>query len=367
MKTTPAWPTPDHDKPSPADGRCFILGAGFSRSCGFPLASELTWLVFHALYRKDPTDSRSPLAMDGDVVYPTMQSRLQAIKLLFPRCACQDGKADTWPDFEELITALDEAAKFEYDVQTAENATAKAWQMETRASLVRGLETLLGDRMRGIQNKRLDPIGYFLGVLDAQKDSIVSFNWDVLLELAAKNRSIELDGTSGPRLAKPHGSVDVVELSADEYQAAQGALNVRNLAVVTRYERCSERYVVLKTSDPRDVGNRTVAPFSRTSLVEPNLRKQYLSPWLASQWALALQSVTNARTIVIIGYSLPEADLRPRLLLRLAGVDRPKPRIEVVDPMPTAIASRVEAATGIAPVVHTTTWEEWIRQGDQST
>ena len=74
--------------------KCYILGAGFSKFCDLPLASELTAQVFDHLH--------------GDVVNKLnpqlIEDRRNFIHALYP---CFDLK-NKWPDFEDLMTLLNE-------------------------------------------------------------------------------------------------------------------------------------------------------------------------------------------------------------------------------------------------------------------
>ena len=90
----------------------------------------------------------------------------------------------------------------------------------------------------------------------------------------------------------------------------------------------------------------------------------YDSPWLDLQWRRALDMLRQADEIIIIGYSLPPLDFRPRVLFQAAVVDR-EPRIRLVAPNADDLARKnyqPYIRVRIEPVA--TSWQEWFaREG----
>ena len=86
----------DIERPRCANGvrRCFVLGAGFSKACDLPLASELTRLIFEDAFPEG-----------DDFLSPIRDTYLNWLKRLYPAL----GLEHDWPDFEDLITVLDGA------------------------------------------------------------------------------------------------------------------------------------------------------------------------------------------------------------------------------------------------------------------
>jgi hypothetical protein len=162
-------------------------------------------------------------------------------------------------------------------------------------------------------------------------------------------------------LYKPHGSINLLESSKDEYADAQNSYNVRNLTIL----ETNEDSHVLQAADPRDVANRTLYPFSTDDwlIVPPGARKSFKSHWIKKQWKLALDAMRNSQEITVIGYSLPEFDVRSRLLFRLAIAHRHEnalPLIRIVDPNPGAVVTRVQECGYSRVESIATPWEEWL-------
>ena len=78
--------------------QCFVLGAGFSKECGLPLARELTPLVFEQAYG-------SAEGAGAEVG----KSYLEFMRHLYPALDF----SSEWPDFEELITVLAESSEWQ--------------------------------------------------------------------------------------------------------------------------------------------------------------------------------------------------------------------------------------------------------------
>lgn len=149
--------------------RCFILGAGFSRSCGLPLARELTAIVWRAMARRDPMDQspHAPLSGPDDFGYPALDSALRAIKLLFPDCPCDPDRAGTWPDFEELITALDEASRYGRAFERITRTRTQDWEAHPKHWLMHCLQERLSEITDAAIKTGLKPIVQFVQRLRA--------------------------------------------------------------------------------------------------------------------------------------------------------------------------------------------------------
>lgn len=354
-------------------GRCFILGAGFSKTCGLPLASELTPIVWRARARSDPMDQspQPPLIQPGNFGYEALEVDLQAIKTLFPDCACDPARVDSWPDFEELITALDEANRFQQSFERLTRNQSDNWSGRAKEHLMRHLQERLSELTEAAV-ANLGLITNFIESLDLEKDSVISLNWDMLLEIAADDLGVQVnyrDGLGpGLRLAKPHGSLSLVDVPKQEYeQARKKAANVFGLDEELEYRSAGESRLVLRVQDPRESWiRRAWAKSDIAVLVEPNIRKTYDRPWIELQWVRALDMVQTANEIIVIGFSLPKADLRPRILLQLAKLHRnPLPKLIIVDPNAAALRDHYEKLTGFVAAPFVGTLEQWLLRPPQ--
>ena len=124
------------------------------------------------------------------------------------------------------------------------------------------------------------------------KDLIVTFNWDPLLPQAYKRwRHL---GKALPQLAFLHGNVEV---GVDREKKAFGFM--------------SDRRYSCHTLEP-------------TSLLYPVEHKDYnADPFIAEQWRMTTDYLTEAYFVTVYGYSAPTTDVEARALLLKAWRDNP--------------------------------------------
>ena len=315
--------------------RCYILGAGFSKACGLPLASKLTEAVMRYCNNQDAE-------LGPDAFRETIEQQRTFIHELFPQCDLNT----SYPDFEELITVLDEWE----DYRRACGGGTDEFIHNLKTSLLQNLNALLCDEVS--EAKKTDSFKSVQGFVKRacmEQSSIVSFNWDLLLEVAAKSIELEVvyqkpraEDVKALCLAKPHGSLNLAELSEQDWEEKKNAINVapRDMKTEWRDELTGIRVLRIQNpaTDPKGMVY-TLGPI----IVPPATRKVYESPWITRQWCLALDMVRNAEEVVIIGYSLPETDIRPRLLIQLARFRREKDiPVTLIDPCGEKLRTRYE-------------------------
>lgn len=100
-------------------------------------------------------------------------------------------------------------------------------------------------------------------------------------------------------------------------------------------------------------GQRIISPFgelhedgvpSSPVLITPLRQKKYemYTSTIGSVWKQAEESLRSAKRIVIVGYSFPPTDVRPRRLLRsVLNARRGEIELEIVAPGAADIASRI--------------------------
>jgi hypothetical protein len=328
--------------------RCYILGAGFSTACGLPLAGELTPTVLK--YRDD---------RNAELGFPpgAFQQQRDLLRHLFPHCDLKG----SWPDFEELIAILDEWNNYRMGV----HKKADEFVGSFKDSLLRALYNVLCEQVDGTRKADgLSVVRSFVQRVHDEQSAIVCFNWDLLVEVAAQDIGMEIAYQKAPikdgiYVAKPHGSLGLAELPEQEYKENKGAINVlpRDMKIEWRHKQTHT--LVLRIQNPTNDPKGTVHTFGPI-VVPPTARKTYQSPWINSQWHLALDMVRNADEVVIIGYSLPITDIRPRLLLQFARFRRGKlVPIRLIDPRAKDLRSHFEGVVGSPLEITSQPWQDW--------
>jgi hypothetical protein len=119
--------------------------------------------------------------------------------------------------------------------------------------------------------------------------------------------------------------------------------------------------MVLRIQNPANDPKAAVYTFGPI-VIPPTARKTYQSPWINYQWHFALDMMRKADEVVIIGYSLPSTDIRPRLLLQLARFGRNKLiPIRLIDPKAEDLTrGHFEGIVGSPIEIVSQSWEDWL-------
>lgn len=326
--------------------RCYILGSGFSKICGLPLAGELAAEVFRHSY---PDNFWQPR---------TRKAYLEYLKDIYPNCDFESN----WPDFEDLITVLDEWEDYHCSYEGTGISGNLLNVAHLKNVLLKHLGLLLCERTAAASSSgQMDVIKDFVRSVCEEKSTIISFNWDLLVEIAAKELNIGIsygsETNDGLEIAKPHGSLNLAELETERFTEMQDSINIHSLQIDWK----TDSTVVIRTSDPIDAANRIIHPFESALLVEPTARKSYLSGWIQLQWRRALDFLRRVEELVVIGYSLPNTDFRPRILLQLTTFCRQdQPRLKLVDPRATEVANDYRQFLSMPIEAIEGSWEEWF-------
>jgi SIR2-like domain len=94
----------------------------------------------------------------------------------------------------------------------------------------------------------------------------------------------------------------------------------------------------------------------------PSRLKQFDRPELLKVWEEAQKAITACDEVVVIGYSLPEADTAARLLLGTARLA--KKTLTIVDRNVDAVSQTIESLTGAIPKNKYPTLEKYVAAND---
>jgi hypothetical protein len=283
------------------------------------------------------------------------QNERDLLHHLFPCCDLEK----TWPHFEELITVLDEWQ----DYNRACGGDGDSFVDGFRKGLIDALNDLLCEQVDAARRAdRLNIVQSFIRRVHDEQSTIVSFNWDLLLEVAAQDIGLgiayqEKIIEDGVCVAKPHGSLNLAELPEQKYEENKHAINVlpRDMKIEWRHEQT--KTLVLRIQNPANDPKGVVYTFGPI-VIPPTARKTYQSPWINYQWHFALDMMSKADEVVIIGYSLPITDIRPRLLLQFARFRRNKLiPIRLIDPRAEDLRSHFEGVVGSPLEIISQPWE----------
>ena len=284
----------------------WVLGAGFSRSLGGPLLTQLF-------------SEKSQL--DVLTAFPSADfSELFSPEAKLVRSVYAQHKAGRWQDAEEFLDYLDTARSKgpgtharevirQLVVQTPYGSNWKDITVETIDKMATASQRLLAAECSAFlkdaepTSERWAPYHRWAAEL-AGEDTVITFNYDLVVEklanmtpeLRAKLRfpltGLGLEDQSRVRILKLHGSVnwckeatpvpDVFKLfvTDDEYFAL----------------RCPEQCLTIGTPGP--------TKFNATA-----------GGVLEQVWNVAMDALSGADAIVLVGYRFPESDSAARRLL----------------------------------------------------
>ena len=306
--------------------RVYLVGAGASVHYGLPTLKTLSWELAEFL---DPADRNILLTAIRESFGREMTSAKQSV------------------DYEELLNRLNPDALRYLDLA----GVSPPGTPRRRAALLalQGLHDFVLDRCKRVAHQR-GPFDPLVRAVDA-RSVIVSFNWDVLLELAVLRAAREYSylppglREDGVLLLKPHGSINWFALLDRELLAVGEGSNLGVLGPNLSSYMCYKKSPL----DPIDFAKTTVGYcLSQTPAIVPPTATKLLDVGgvprdgfvahghdltMQATWLSVAQAISQARQLVVIGYSLPGTDGATIELLKFSSREAATGReVLVVDP-----------------------------------
>ncbi len=299
----------------------WLLGAGFSRAFGGPLLDDLF---------------RPRHWLDDDLVFPAKLYPALSGDLYLSRLFCETGKAEgRWRDAEEFLAFVDAAHRndaglgkdimrlmFDRMSSSGSISPAKTGMKGFDYSHARFLTSAVPVRralaaecaafLRDLDGKEeiWHPYRKWASSLDPQWDTVISFNYDrVLEELAADHKSklkillpcecpkVPDDQTKPPLdvvpVLKLHGSVDWKKNDSEE---------------------------IVQGDWKAILADENASPF----IAAPGRSKQdAVEEQLVPLWEQAKRALKEAQALVVLGYGFPTTDTKARTEIQTAFAAQP--------------------------------------------
>jgi len=311
--------------------RLFVLGAGFSSSVSsqFPLTRDL----LECLFDEDP-DLPGKWASLASLFAPFLRAR-ESLDV---------------PEITSVLTVLEA-----YRGVVGKKGKADAQIRELQTRVLYAASTFL---YRISLNAANSPVlKEFVSKLDPEKDAIVTLNWDVALEKALANASIDfqydvlpaivgLDRPENLLLLKPQGSVIWSRINP----ISNFSLPVLMVAPAPP----SPYWVLSQRLGPPPTFSNPGTPASDPAIIPPTFigedRARELD-WSGYLLKIATYAAIQAKKVVVIGYSLPPDDFH---ILSVLSFGIPQDswnegiEVFVVDPSPHTFQKWRNAFHGIA-------------------
>jgi hypothetical protein len=327
----------------------YVIGAGFSVSLGFPTINNLLVRIWDRLISDGSADLLADLIRFHHPAFnPTLQ--------------------DTFVNVERLLSEMKANEELFDSSRPATGSFTSLELNRRRRTLLLAISTWFHE----LQKRSLKSPPLWLSTLvqkmideDAQ---IISFNWDLILDqllfgnkLSPQNYALT-DDPSGPRLIKPHGSLNWYEQAAGRHLKKEKSFLLFGSDANAVY--AFKPYRAPKSSA------RTYMPL----IVPPVFNKDFTDPLFRPLWREAVAVLSTASEVYFLGYSLADADFHARFILRcgfynqengmvLASGGRSKPTgrasVTVVDPA-RLVKKRISDVVGWPITFANKTVEDWI-------
>ena len=329
----------------------YVVGAGLSAGLRFPTVANLLPALWGRIEKKLSNDL-------GDVIR-------------FHHPDFHPSRGGTYPNIEQLLSEMKANAQlFEASRPATGNFTSEDLD-DRRLCLLLALAAWFHE----LQAKALGNVPAWLDMLVAkivaQKAQIISFNWDLVLDqllfeasLGKSSYGFE-DGRAGPRLIKPHGSLNWFERRTGQHLKKTKRFSLFG-------DGSNEVFAFKYFRAPRSE-NRRYMPL----IVPPDYLKAFENPIFKRLWQETVSVLSTASEVTFLGYSLPYADFHARFILRCgfhnqeAGElkeDRSRERatgrakVTIVDPTEDG-PKRIMEAVGWPCDWQQHTVENWIAAG----
>lgn len=298
--------------------RVIFAGAGLSCAFGLPNTAALLRDLAHT---------------SGKIVCgPSNEAMASAFGVLYPDGEKKDYLPDTVDFFSSLQAFIDIGAPGLPGVQLRDAA-------ELMRALKLGIARLLVDRLKEAEaQSRLTVDSDYLNHVVQPGNVVITTNWDLVIERFASLKDIDVRRTGTPGasyllLLKLHGSIDWSEWARRKFVASD---HQEDFAVLREFKN---RLLLPADSDSEIVRIRAIEHWSRcwqrisARTHEPFVLTMYRGKGpelraLSQIWSDAYGALSRARTLEIVGYSLPADDLEIRTLLR-AGLTRGRQKVDV--------------------------------------
>jgi hypothetical protein len=236
-------------------------------------------------------------------------------------------------DLEQLFTSIEVEREF----QNPESDQGARLTI-VRNQLVRHIRKVLGQCTRGARGKYHSQLKSLL----QQDDSVITFNWDLLMDQTFTNLGAGGDQYSNSihRLAITSNALNSDQLSPGEglYLKLHGSLS---------WFRCGNRHCLSRgqvfasnavVDADLNAGDEETTCWQCGSTMDPVIIPPLLRKPIAedavirSAWGMAREKLLNASQVIVVGFSAPPTDFYAHWLLRSTVGRRPDVWVEVVNP-----------------------------------
>lgn len=284
------------------DHNVYILGAGFSREAGLPLMTDF----LHKIRKKfeDPSSNlKSQLQRDYEVVLDYRNSLracrdyihadLDNIETLFSLIAidCISDHTESANKLRSIRRVISDVVSLENSKPSNEHFLISRKNLDDKTiEILEKASSISPPLIRDSYNSDKIPVDaytFFVAMLGNiitsnawHKNTIITFNYDTIIENRAA--SLEIPISYGFKSSKGDNHIKLLKL--------HGSINWK------------------KSSEGDEPDTLTEGNFNDDPLILPPTWQKNPEKWLQAIWQEALQSLSEATNIIVVGYSMPETD-----------------------------------------------------------
>lgn len=270
----------------------YVVGAGFSAGLGYPLTKSLL------------TESWSRLEK-------SYRTRLGKI-IAFHHPDFDPLRKTTFPDIEQLLTEIYVNLEMFEASRSVEGGFTKDELLDVREYLLFTIARWFHEIHRTAVKTP-----WLKGVVDkirVDNAIVISFNWDLVLEqmlfgddLGPRSYGLFSGKRKGPELLKPHGSLNWYEAPAIKHVKED-----KHITLFSTGEAGQSVDAFLPYREITTTVGRRYTPL----IIPPTYFKDFSSPLFGRLWRRCTEALSTAKEIIVLGYSLPPADLQAQFIFR---------------------------------------------------
>jgi hypothetical protein len=267
----------------------YIVGAGFSAGLGYPTTANLLIEIWPRLSN-------------------TYQERLGKV-IAFHQPHFDSQRATSFPYIETLLTQISVNLEMFKSSRIAEGTFTKDDLVDVRTELLTQIALWFHSLYPAAA--KIPWLAKVGGRIRGEKATVISFNWDLVLdqklfgEVSPSNYGLE--SAVGPRLLKPHGSLNWYE--ADQIEPVSADKRIELHPASDEYPAV-EAFVL-----PRQIVSKTNRRYTPL-IVAPTYIKDFSRPISVKLWRRCTEALSIAKRIYVLGYSLPESDMQAQFIFR---------------------------------------------------
>jgi hypothetical protein len=270
----------------------FVVGAGFSAGLGYPLVNDLLIRLW-------------PKIPEGEI-------RNLSKVITFHHPGFDPTRKTSFPNIETLLSEMAANEQLFRASRSAPTGFTREKLREIRDNLLYAISKWFHELFHEVETTNRSWLSHFKEAVLKTNATIISFNWDLVIDHLLLGDRISRDSyglgettRSGPILIKPHGSLNW-------YDGKQG----ENIKQVRRIELHAGKrdtvYAFTEFREPHSKLDRRYSPL----IIPPVFNKSFEQEIFTPLWQKCVSEISVANNVVFLGYSLPDADLQARFILR---------------------------------------------------